>query len=461
MTMNPMPFRRATALCALLASTALAACGLTAAPAAAQTSVYDLPEKLVDANGVDLPAGKLLIRFPVIEFGEGIRLKADYFARYPEPGAYNGVPAATFALDFIIRPSIPSGTEEIETGWTPFGSYAFYRLATWETVMPDGRAYSKPAGGRFLTQLQSASWQTPGHHSLGMIDEQGDLWESSTQTPTAIVNRALFADGEIWTIKYEKSPYANRLRNVGSNRGFIIQYQYELETAPTAQSQAASWTRIVKISGGSLAYNYCDTSGVALCAAISAAGNSATLTHFANGYEITHASGFKKRIEAPGVLQLLVSSPGTNEQVKAAFGYTACDQSGSIGEITRNGQTWQYAYEECTEEERGISWLLTRTDPLGKTIRVRQLSSYSIPDTYTDELGREFSFSGGPEVGYAGFSYPEINGAGRSHNSRNKRHRHLCLREEWRDIIDRRELRHGLRQPHHLQPAQCDHGREG
>jgi hypothetical protein len=39
-----------------------------------------------------------------------------------------------------------------------------------------------------------------------------------------------------------------------------------------------------------------------------------------------------------------------------------------------NSKTWTYAWEQCTEEERGMSWLMTRTDPQGRTIKLRQLS---------------------------------------------------------------------------------------
>ncbi|HYE28175.1 MAG TPA: hypothetical protein VEA61_08070 [Allosphingosinicella sp.] len=397
---------------------ALALTGLCLATgAAAQTSVYDLPEKLVDGNGVDMAAGRLIISFPILNFGDQVRLKADYFARYPEAGST--VPHAPSAFDFYSHYSTGTGAEEIETGWSPLGSYAFYRLATWETVMPDGRAYSKPAGGRFLTQLQSASWQTPGHRPIGMVDEEGNFWEYGAWVGDVLVEQVLFANGEIWTIKRQKSPHGARLRHVVSTRGYMIQYEYEREAAPTVQAENAAWQRIVKISGGSLAHVYCDTSGVAVCPGISAAGNSATISYFANGYEMTHASGFKKRIEAPGNYQLLVSSPGTNEQVGAGFGYTDCDPTGTISSVTRNGQSWTYAWQQCTEEERGISWMMTRTDPQGRTIQVRQLSSYSIPDLYIDELQRQYAIAGSPTVGYAAFGYPEGNEVGKSFSSRN------------------------------------------
>jgi hypothetical protein len=390
-----------------------------AAGAGAQTSVYDLPEKLVDGNGVDLASGRLTVSFPVVNFGDQVRLKADYFARYPEPGTQNGVPNPASGFDLYSRFSMGTGAEEIETGWDPLGPYAFYRLSTWETVMPNGRAYSKPAGGRFLTQIHSASWQTPGHHPIGMADEEGNFHEYGAWVGNLLVERVLFANGEIWTIKRQKTAWGARLRNVVSNRGYMIQWEYEREVAATAQSQNASWQRIVKISGGSLAHVYCDTSGVAVCPGLSAAGNSATISYFANGYEMTHSSGFKKRIEDPGNFQFMVSSPGTNDQLKAAFGYTACDPTGVVGSVTKNAKTWTYAWEQCTEEERGMSWLMTRTDPQGSTIKVRQLSSYSIPVSYTDELDREFGLGGSPEVGYAGFSYPEGNMVGRLHSSRN------------------------------------------
>lgn len=313
----------------------------------AQTSVYDLPEKLVDGHGVDLASGRLTISFPVVQFGDQVRLKSDYFARYPEPGTQNGLPSPISGFDLYSRFSMGTGSEEIETGWSPLGPYAFFRLATWETVMPDGRAYSKPAGGQFLAQIQSASWQTPGRKPIGMADAEGNFHEYGAWVGNLLVERVLFANGEIWTIKRQKSAYGARLRNVVSNRGYMIQYEYEQEAAPTAQSQNASWQRIVKISGGSLAHVYCDTSGVAVCPGISSAGNSATVSYFANGYEMTHASGFRKRIEDLGNLQLRVSSPGTNEEIKAAFGYTACDPTGVVGSVTKNARTWTYAWDNA------------------------------------------------------------------------------------------------------------------
>lgn len=388
----------------------------------AQTSVYDLPEKLVDANGVDLPGGKFIISFPAIRFGDGVRLKLDYFARYPEPGNLNSLPNPGSSLDVVSRFGMSTGSEEIVTGWSHFGSYAYYRLATWETVMPDGRAYSKPAGGRFMTALHSSSYQTPGQYVLGLVDAQGNFLDGRpTYTANSMTSRDVYADGETWTIKSERNAFSTRRRHVVSNRGYIIQYEYEREAPPTAQSQVASWLRIVKISGGSLAHNYCDTSGVAICAAISAAGNSITLSHFAGGYEMAHASGFKKRLAAVSPYQLLVTSPGTNEQVQVTYGITPCDPFGSIAQVTKNSQTWNYAYEQCTEEERGISWVLTRTDPAGQTIKVRQSSSYSLPDSYTDELNRVSGFGGDPTVGFAGFSYPEGNVVGVGFDSRNNR----------------------------------------
>lgn len=400
---------------------ALLAASCVGTGAAAQTSVYDLPEKLVDSNGVDLATGRLVIEFPVIGFGDQVKLKVDFFARYPEPGSQNGLPSPISGFHYFSHFSMGTGAEEIETGWSPFGPYAFYRLATWEVVMPDGRAYSRPAGGKFLTMLHSASWTTPGHKALGLVDEEGNFWDVGTVVQNQHVGRAIFANGEIWTMKNQSSPYGGRARNVVSNRGYMIQYEYEREAAPTAQSHVASWQRIVKISGGSLAHVYCDTSGFDVCPGISSAGNSATISYFANGYEMTHASGFKKRIEDPGQLQLLVSSPGTNGEIRATFGYTDCDPTGAVGSVIKNNKTWTYAWEQCTQEERGMSWTMTRTDPQGRTIKVRQLSSYSIPDLYTDELGRQFGIGGDPSVGYSGFGFPEGNGVGKSFNSRNNR----------------------------------------
>lgn len=390
------------------------------ASAAAQMAIYDLPEKLVDANGVDLGAGKLIISFPTIQFGDQVRLKADYFARYPEPWTPNGLPSASHGFDFLSQYRAGGGGEDMEAGYSPFGAYLYYKLSTWETVMPDGRAFSKPAGGRFLTELRSAAWQTPGRKSLGIVDEEGNLWEVGAWVQNVLISRAIFANGEIWTIKSQSSAYnGGRLRSVVSNRGYMIQYEYEREAAPTTAAEVASWMRPVKISGGSLAHVYCDTSGVAVCPAISSAGNSATIAYFANGYEMTHASGFKKRIESPGQYQLIVSSPGTNEQLKAGPGYIACDEHPNLGSVTQNQQTWTYAYEHCVADERGVGWYLTRTDPQGRTIKLRQLSSYSMPDLYTDELGRESSFAGSPTVGYSAFGYTEGNDVGKSLSSRN------------------------------------------
>lgn len=393
----------------------LAACAGTGA--VAQTSVYDLPEKLTDSNGVDLPGGRLIITFPLIHFGDHARMKADYYARYPE--AQVSVPSAKWAFDFVARPATGSSDSELPTFWTPLGQAAYYTLSTWETVMPDGRAFSKPAGGTFLTQFWSAHWQTPGRTSAGMYDNQGNKYDVGAWVQNVLASKVYFTDGEIWTIKRQKNQFASRLRNIVSNRGYMIQYEYQREAAPTVQAESAAWQTPVKMSGGLLSHHYCDTSGVALCSALATAGNSLTISHFANGYEIAHDSGFKKRLEAPTPATLLISTPGTNSQMSAAIWQSACDQIGHVGQVTKNGQTWTYSFDQCTEEERGMSWVLTRTDPKGKTITVRQSSSYTIPYSFTDELGRESGFAGGTDVGYAGFSYPEGNSISTAHDARN------------------------------------------
>lgn len=388
----------------------------------ADTTELDLPDKFVDSNGVNISSGTLNVVFPLVTFGDGNRLKADYNLKFPQ-GNY-----LETAFDIVTRGQPPGGNE-ISAGWTPLGPAAYQSFGAMEIAMPDGRYFAAPAGGRFLTAVYSAYHTTPGRVMLGFYDAQGNRFEPLVaSTSTTSTARVTFADGEIWTIRNQKHSIGGaRLRNIASNRGYMIQYEYQLESSPTLQSQAVAWRTPLRISGGSLAHIYCNTTGVAVCATLAAAGNSATVATFSSGIDITHSSGFKKRIEfsVNGTLikEMTVSSPGANSQysVSSAFLNDGCFVDFVVTKFTRNGQSWNYGYEHepCQEEMRTLVWSVTRTDPLGKPVRMSFDSAFTMPTTHVDENGNGTSILFGAIDGYTGITMPEGNGITHTRNNRN------------------------------------------
>lgn len=289
--------------------------------------------------------------------------------------------------------------------------------------MPDGKAFKAPGGGRFMVPLYSASYTNSNRIFLGYYDESGNKWEPAiTLTSTYSIGRVTFSDGEIWDIKYQWYSWYRRLRSVVSNRGYMIQLQYEREAAPATNSDQPSWNRPVKISGGSLAYVYCDTSGLSLCATLTSAGNSADIAYLTGGYEITHSSGFKKRTQTPNATSFSVSSPGSNSQADATVGYDCQSAPTHVGTVTRTGNTWSYISDPCDAnlETENPTTRLTRTDPLGHHLTVEPPQAEdAVPREIWDELDRRTTMGGTSKTGYAGAGNPEGNGVWKTFNSRN------------------------------------------
>jgi hypothetical protein len=390
-----------------------AACiSMSSGRANAQAAVFDLPEKFLDSNGVNISGGSLDVAIPLVGFGDQVRMRASYSQDYP-------LTHAVAPFDFIERGGFFSGCGggEYGGGWTPLGQTLYRCVSSLEIIMPNGWAYKRPAGGRFLVPIYSAHYTTPGRTLIGFYDDRGNQWKPGlTSTSSLETQRVTYADGEVWDIKYQKAFSDKRLRSVISNRGYIIQYEYERELSPTITSQLSSWKRPVKISGGSLAHNYCDTSGTSLCGAISNAGNSALVSYFTTGFEVTHTSGFKRRLEFPAAGELLVSAPGTNSQLLATYGPEDCVYLGQYNQdihiitgITKDGQSWNYSFDWCEVGDRGVVWRMKRTDPAGQAIFMEQDSYVSIPSWYKDENGLISYFGGTPELGYVSYQYPEGN----------------------------------------------------
>ena len=375
-----------------------------------QIAELDLPQMLVDENGVSIPSGRLNIKDDLLKFGDGVGPVVDFEARYPlVPNNYNDCCDIKMLVYSATNPinrhyNSPACCLEIQTEMTPSGMAAYVRVSSAEISTGDGKYFKKPAGGVFNVPVFNGPY-VPGQTrtQLGVVDRMGNNY-----SPLPGIGRKYTkSDGEQWRIFQQTSSFPNstRIRNISTSRGFFIQYEYEREALPTTQAQVLSWLTVKRISLASLAHVYCDPSSSSICQAAINEGNYASID-YTDGATITHTDGSVKKYKLTSTGSLEISSPGTNRFLTAtSTSWNDCNDK-TISQISSSGSTWTYDYT-CTVGEQTNDWNLKRTSPLGGKLSAFGTTRDSVPELYQDELLRLHSFDADPLQGYTGFGFPE------------------------------------------------------
>lgn len=378
-------------------------------PAYGQIMPQELPSPPVDANGVELNSARLRLNMPLVEFGDGLGPNVQLDAKYP-------LWSFSYGSCCDERMMIMAGTEIFNkkyygsnTGQEMASDMIAGNLAIWitgnfnETSTGTGYNYKKPAAGVFSVPFYNGPY-SPSRQHMGYIDKYGNWLDNTVfvNQPTYLVWTYRLANGEIRKYRYEKSSIGGgRLANVSTNRGVFIQYEYERTSAPTNSTQVKAWGTPTRISGGSLAYIYCDPNTNAVCSAVAGENNFVNIS-YADGALIEKSSGEKKKYKLLANGNMEITAPGTNELVTASKKISLeCNNDEFITSVSSGGTTWSYDYTCGFDPETATSaWSLVRTDPNGGALRMWSGDYGGVPGEYTDELGQLHQFLGEKEKGY-------------------------------------------------------------
>ncbi|MGN6594680.1 MAG: hypothetical protein ACTHKO_02050 [Sphingopyxis terrae] len=372
---------------------------------------------MTDQNGVEIQTGEIRLSQPILSFGDGIEPRIDFEASFPFSNSNSVGDVRTLissATNPITRNFVGNCCgNEIESAMTPSGMAIWYNYTLDEIATGNGQYFKKPAGGVFNVPYYNGVYTNTTRKRLGMVNARGDVF-SSNSTGSFFTK----ANGEVWKILYQSSNWGTRIRNISTNRGYFVQYQYEREATPTAQSQMASWRTVTKISGASLAYVYCDTTSTSLCANAASEGNYVTFD-YTDGATITHASGAQRKYKLTAASALEISTPGTNSltTITKAVPEGTCDDE-NVSQITYSGSTWTYEYV-CIPAERGNDWSLIRTSPTGGKFRSFGVSWDAAPEMYQDEMLGVHYIGSSLAQGYQSYYPPEGGRIYRTRDSRN------------------------------------------
>lgn len=390
----------------------------------AQTTSDQLPAEIVtqDANGVDLTSHTLTISFPLIRFGGGTRLKADFqlneprysFGNTPVSGGQVFLDTAGSAMATGTDPLSGGGVQvnnpagSIYYGMSTANGIARWEIGGWGTHNSNGTtSYAKGRGSRQFVPFYDLTTtdSSGGHPVIGVFNEDGDY--------SIFDNTFHWHDGETWRYYYYNPPGCNTkyLRAVVSNAGYAVQYSYVNEACPT--SGGSGFGAPKSVIGINLAHQYCNFSGGAICVADANATSKATfiynssdgtvLVTLPNGEQKKFTFTYSSGAWLPFVSN--VSIPGTARSISYTYGAMGqCIDQIAVKTAVKDGRTWTYEQDGWDNSDRVcVGAVIDRIDPAGNRVKAFTpendggpgASTYQGADsrgysTYIDELSRSW-----------------------------------------------------------------------
>jgi RHS repeat-associated protein len=364
---------RARALaCALLAGTAF--CGLTARPAAAQSSS---PESMpmapihsaVDENGVDLTTGSLEIVQTDVSIG---------------PGSHQGLRYTRIGRDANWRDDLVAVIAGSESNPTiSFGRSAEqFSLVGGVYVSAQGSGSTLTANGNRSFTYTSADGTVMnfiGNHDYETVD-QSLAWVSTVNHP----------DGTILTYHYSMVEYcvdpteihcpkwrlAVRLEAVTNNLGYQLDFDYQGNVLNGPLDRAA-WHKLVAVMATNKGVEYPASAWPKATYAETVSGADTLLS-------VTDPANAVTRYRTTGGRITGIKRPtGTTDNVTVGY-----NSNGRVASVARAAGTWTYGYSDS-----GANRTTTVTNPLSQTRSLVSEIATALVVSVTDETGRTTSFT--------------------------------------------------------------------
>jgi RHS repeat-associated protein len=363
--MKTTSFRARTLACALLASTAY--CGLTAAPAAAQSPTPSA-RLAPDANGVDVITGELSVPLRSVSVGRPGESGLTYVNGYSD-----GVRQDSFVLELDV------GATEAQVNI--HGRVVTFRTNSSGVFVPDDADGSTlvPSGSNFIYTARDGTWiQFLSAYSTGFdVTARG----SSVRRP----------NGEELTYHYKMAlcdpgqPCLGsgvRVQSVTSNLGYQLKAYYGSNSFDV---DPAAWSQLTRVVAINQAVDYC-TPTADTCPAFTKTWPELALTRSESGANATDtiADNLSNTMTVISTNDepTSITSPA-NPAVDMSLTY---DVNGRVASLTRGGGTWGYSYADS-----GSQRTTTVTQPLGGSrVYVSDLTLKRVL-SQTDELGRTTS----------------------------------------------------------------------
>ena len=311
-------FSRRAFPCALLATTCLGA------PAHAQIVAAPPPPMIqtIDANGVDLSRGNLVLAGPAISIGAGQSglaysrtLQAESTrGTVSSSGSTYTVALGTSSEDFILSngvytPRIPSGATL--TFNSSSGVYT----------------YTARDGSVATFTPQSDITNEAGSPIATLVRPNGETLTFNRMTANVLVQTVCYPTG--CTNIYKT---ASRLQSIQSNLGYLLHIQYAGDTA-TASSDLNNWFLRTKITLINLGTDYCAPTATS-CTPVNA---SQTLSISGNSY--TDTAGRTSTWSSTAVRL----AGHTSDDIDVGY-----DANSRVQWLTKQGVTTTYAYVDDT-----------------------------------------------------------------------------------------------------------------
>jgi RHS repeat-associated protein len=371
--MKTTSFRARSLACALLATTAY--CGLSAQPAAAQTTQTTPVRQAIDANGVDVASGQLRTTAPESLGIGGLNFEAGWTGTLD----HNSFDMRIVRLGTTNRTVSVAGRTRLYTG----GS------GTFTPRDADGSTLVETSTGTFtLTQADGTVYYfTPSQVvtngltlALSLIDR---IVQPNGRTLTFNYRTATFQDCTLSC----KTNTRTRVQSLTDNQGHMLKPVYASQSAWVVadQEEDFDFRRIVSVTAIDLSTDYCNP-GADICTGLTGTWPKMEFSEAPGGggstVETIKDEGGNETdvIRDPNDLVIGVDRPANAGNDSSA----TYDANKRVATLTKNGLTWTYAYSETattltttatlagggsvvTVVDKASSRLLSQTDELSRT----------------------------------------------------------------------------------------------
>jgi RHS repeat-associated protein len=384
-------FSRRAIACALLATTCLSA------NAHAQIVPTPPPPMIetIDANGVDVSRGELVLGGPAIAIGSaqsGLSFSRSFTSTnkwestrgtVSQNGSTYTVTVGTSSEDFIL-------SNGVYTPRSPSGSTLTFNSTAYTYTAKDGTVATFTAPTDIINE---SGWPI-----ATLVKPNGEILTFTRTIASNVLVQTVCYPGGCTNI-YKS---ASRLQSVKSNLGYLLHIQYAGNTANNV-NDLNNWFTRTKITLVNLGSDYCDPAAMSCTPANPAQ----TLSISGNTYTDTAGRSTSFTYDASSRLATMRLPGHTTDDLTVAY-----DASNRVQSVTRQGVTTTYAYADDTANNVRTT---TVTDALNKqTIYKFDLTNLLVKSK-TDALNRTTTqtYNGSlqlqrvtaPEGNYAEYTY--------------------------------------------------------
>jgi RHS repeat-associated protein len=257
-------------------------------------------------------------------------------------------------------------------------------------------ASTKKIGSTLAWDPVNGWWlYTDNHGTVYRFDPHGFGGDAATAGVVARATQVRFPSGATVSLTYQTYATCNspcsipssytRLVHILSSTGFALKFQFFTDSTLNPQP----WLRLIKVTRYNRATEYCDPQANSCSFANAWPSITYGETNVSNQWTETETNSAGETAQLVRLTRNYLLS--TRRPGSASDNMTVVWNSDVVGQVTRDGRTWNYSVVQDCCGGWGVTTTITR--PSGGSVVVRMETITGLPSTIRDEMGRVTTYA--------------------------------------------------------------------